>query len=186
MCNVLNQNSDGKQLFRRWKDFGTQFVEYSAKNFNMKNNTKHEELDMRNQKGFTLIELIMVIVILGILAAVVVPRFFDFTTDAHKANVEAFVGNLKSALEMSAAENIVDEGYKAYPKGSEVVLTDLLDQIPDDWAASGATGNRIDFVYSGDTNGDVKLRYTCNGNNGSDYTLTLVGAKYGWDNGHSF
>jgi prepilin-type N-terminal cleavage/methylation domain-containing protein len=41
-------------------------------------------MKLTNQKGFTLIELIMVIVILGILAAVVVPKFFDFTGKAHE------------------------------------------------------------------------------------------------------
>lgn len=140
---------------------------------------------MRNQKGFTLIELIMVIVILGILAAVVVPKFFDFTTDAHKSNVEAFIGNFKSALEMKAAENIVDNGYKTFPKGADLDLTALLDQIPSEWAVVSPSGNKATLRYSGDTkfSSGVDFEYECTGANNASYTLTVKTAAYGWSVG---
>ncbi|WP_020675476.1 prepilin-type N-terminal cleavage/methylation domain-containing protein [Geopsychrobacter electrodiphilus] len=62
---------------------------------------------MKNQKGFTLIELVVVIVILGILAAVAVPKFVDLTADARLANAKAVAGTLGSSSAINYAAALV-------------------------------------------------------------------------------
>ena len=57
----------------------------------------------RTQQGFTLIELIMVIVILGALAAFSLPRFADLGADARRASIEGALGAIRSASAISHA-----------------------------------------------------------------------------------
>jgi general secretion pathway protein G len=62
---------------------------------------------MRNTvaKGFTLVEILIVVVILGILAAIVVPQFTNAANDARQGNIETQGSTLQNQLELFAAQN---------------------------------------------------------------------------------
>ena len=60
------------------------------------------------QKGFTLIELVVVIVILGILAATAAPKFIDLTSDAKVSVMKGVEGSIDSAISMVHAKAIID------------------------------------------------------------------------------
>ena len=118
---------------------------------------------MRNQKGFTLIEIIAVLVILGILAAVAVPRYLSMTTQAKNSAALGEVAEMKAALNLAYAKLFITNG--TAPTTAAAVITAFsastmpisIGSVPDNWSISmtGAGAVAVISVISRGTPADT-------------------------------
>lgn len=141
---------------------------------------------MKKQNGFTLIELIMVIVILGVLSAFALPRFADFGEQAREASLNALAGALRSAANIAHAQqlangdtagtSVVLEGatilmVNGYPQSVATGITSAAQVAGDYTITHGAAAGGEDAVYELQTNCNVT--YTSATATGADNTTAL-------------
>jgi MSHA pilin protein MshA len=75
---------------------------------------------INDQGGFTLIELVIIIVVLGILAAVAIPKYQDITGEAREAAGRAALGSLRSGITIFYANQAVTTGTATWPLQAEL------------------------------------------------------------------
>ena len=69
----------------------------------------------KSHNGFTLIELIIVMVILGIMAAVAVPRYLDSISNAEESAEDAVISAIRSGLKQAANDSLYTNGRASWP-----------------------------------------------------------------------
>lgn len=122
----------------------------------------------RNERGFTLIELVTVIAILGVLAAMTVPKFFSLQTKAKVEVENQIIGSIRAGLETYGANQIVQNGTKTYPAhASAALLTEVLNPTPGPlWSfATGASEGTIEHART-----DTTITWTYS-TSGASYTI---------------
>ncbi len=100
------------------------------------------------RRGFTLIELIAVVVILAILAGVALPRYFDYAAQAKSAATKGTLGGCRAGIANFLANEVITNGTALYPTlvQLEALGTVMQEAIPDNPYDTGANPNVVNLA----------------------------------------
>ncbi len=124
------------------------------------------------RKGFTLIELMAVVVILAILAGVALPKFFNYAADAKKAACKGALGGVRAGVANFYADKAINSAPSRYPTLAELTGTSvMLEIIPENPYASPTSNVVVTATFANATarlaSGVQGWRYFSGGGAGS-------------------
>ena len=106
---------------------------------------------MKNKNGFTIIELIMVMIIIGVLAAVAIPRFQDVVIESEIAVEQRVINTIYNGLETYARERYIENGVRSWPENPFTALSKLPPDYDADLYVLSLMKDR-DWLFTGDGN----------------------------------
>ncbi len=122
-----------------------------------------------NRRGFTLIELVIILIILGIVGAVAIPKYINMREEAARATARAILGALRGANSVVWSKLIINGDTSTYSFGELIRAADVSGDVK--WLLNGNTGVTL-------TVGGSSYSFTMNDVGRPPYTIPTIYGPY--------